>query len=190
MTERSTSLKEACRMHTQVSRSEGWGYRRVLAVGAATSLALLAGCSNSSSSGTPSASGGAKTLTGACAQLVGLDLDVGDPAHVVDRDMEEVVAGATRAGRPADRTRDPVATAGGNSADLLNVDVEELTRALADVPDRDGRRAVEIRQAGQAVTSEDLADRRAGHADDGRQTVGAIAMLVARGEDRLDLGPR
>lgn len=54
-------------MHTQVSKSEGRGYRRVLAVSAATSLALLAGCSNSSTPSGTNAGGGSTTLTGDCA---------------------------------------------------------------------------------------------------------------------------
>ena len=53
-------------MLNQVGRN-GWQHRRqVLAVAAATSLALLAGCSNSSSS-TPKASASSAKLTGACA---------------------------------------------------------------------------------------------------------------------------
>jgi alpha-glucoside transport system substrate-binding protein len=54
-------------MLNQVGRN-GWQHRRqVLAVAAATSLALLAGCSNSSSS-TSKASASSAKLTGACAQ--------------------------------------------------------------------------------------------------------------------------
>ena len=56
--------------------------------------------------------------------------DVGDPAHVVDRDVQVVVAAMRpwRAGYPA---AEPVTTAVGDPAELLDVDVEQLTRPLA-----------------------------------------------------------
>ncbi|MHA6760355.1 ABC transporter substrate-binding protein [Streptacidiphilus sp. PAMC 29251] len=54
-------------MRNQVSRNGGWRYRQVLAVGAATSLALLAACSNSSTP-TSKASGSSAALSGDCAQ--------------------------------------------------------------------------------------------------------------------------
>jgi alpha-glucoside transport system substrate-binding protein len=55
-------------MHTQVGRGGGWR-RQLLAVGAVTSLALLAACSNgSSTSGGAKSTGSAAALTGDCAQ--------------------------------------------------------------------------------------------------------------------------
>jgi alpha-glucoside transport system substrate-binding protein len=54
-------------MDNQVGRNGGRRHRQVLAVGAAASLVLLAGCSNSSGS-TPKASASAVKLAGDCAQ--------------------------------------------------------------------------------------------------------------------------
>ncbi len=111
--------------------------------------------------------------------------DVGDPAHVVDRDVQVVVAavGAGRAGHP---TADPVAAAVGDAAELLDVDVEQLARSLADVADRDARRSVLVGQAGQPVTGEDVADGRAWDAHDRRQAVWPEAVFVTGREDRID----
>src|SRR5438034_3851527 len=80
-----------------------------------------------------------------------------------------------------------MATAVGDPAELLDVDVEQLTGPLADIADRDARRPVAIAQAGQAMAAEDVADRRARAADHRGEAVRPEAELVAGGQDRRDL---
>jgi hypothetical protein len=74
----------------------------------------------------------------------------------------------------------------GDSTELLDVDVEQLARSLADVPDRDPCRPVLVAQAGQPVADQHVADGRAGHLDDRGQAVRAEPVFVAGGEDRVD----
>jgi hypothetical protein len=63
------------------------------------------------------------------------DLDVGHPAGVVDRDMAELPAGSVGARDPGDASGDSVARLV-EAAQLLDVDVDELTGVAAAVPVR------------------------------------------------------
>src|SRR5436305_14774119 len=80
-----------------------------------------------------------------------------------------------------------MATAVGDPAELLDVDVEQLAGPIADIADRDARRPVAIAQAGQAMAAEDVADRRARAADHRGEAVRPEAELVAGGPDRREL---
>jgi len=123
------------------------------------------------------------------AALVGKRRHVGDPAHVVDGDMEVVVAGAgtRRAGHPS---TEPMATTIRDPAELLDVDVEQLAGALPDIADRDARWTILVAQPGQSVASQDIADGRAWHAHDAGQAMGTEALGMAGGEDLVDLSLR
>lgn len=80
--------------------------------------------------------------------LIGEGGDVGDPAHVVDGVMEEVIA-APGTGRATAPTPEPMTAALGDPPELLDVDVEQLARSLLDVADRHARGAVLVAQPGR-----------------------------------------
>jgi hypothetical protein len=101
-----------------------------------------------------------------------------------DDDMRAFVTGAWRLANAL--THHP-SMGVGDPAELLDVDMEQLARALADIADRDTRGAVAIAQAGQAVAAEDVADRRARTAGDRRQAVRPEAELVTGRQDRRHL---
>jgi hypothetical protein len=67
-------------------------------------------------------------------------------------------------------------------------------RSLTDIADRDAGRTIAVAQARQSSAAEDVADRRAGHADERSQAVRAVRQFVAGDEDRRDRrgwqGPR
>ena len=119
--------------------------------------------------------------------------DVGDPAHVVDRDMQVVVAGMG-ARRAMTATPESVPATVGDPAELLDVDVEQLAGSLTDVADGDTGRTILVSQPGQPVAGQDVADGRAWDPDDGRQAMRPEAVLVPSGQDRIHLrlgqGPR
>ena len=118
--------------------------------------------------------------------LIGHLDDEGDPAPIVDDDLEVVIAEGLAAGgfRP---TVDPMAAAGGHPAELLVVLVEEGTRVTGLVADRGTGRAIGIPQPADAGPSERGIDRRSGMAGQRRQSVRATAALDPGGEDRLGL---
>ncbi len=102
--------------------------------------------------------------------------DVRDAARIVDGGVDVVVAGvgtprpvAPPVGAVAATLRDP--------PELLHVDVEELAGALPDVADRPRGRAIAVGEAGQAVAGEDVADRRAGDAEQRCESVGSEPQL-------------
>ena len=86
---------------------------------------------------------------------------------------------------PVYPTAELVAAAVGDAAELLDVDVEQLARALPDVADWDARRAVLVGADGTALTREHVADGRAWDADERRQAMWPEAQLVTGREDRL-----
>jgi len=101
--------------------------------------------------------------------------------------VQVVVAKAAKTTWTRPAAVDPVAAAVGDPAQLLDVDVQQLARPLADIADRDAGRTVLVSQPGQPVAGQDVADGRARHADDGRQPVRAEAVLVPGSEDRVHL---
>lgn len=117
--------------------------------------------------------------------LIGEGGDVGDPAHVVDGVMEEVIA-APGTGRATAPTPEPMTAALGDPPELLDVDVEQLARSLLDVADRHARGAVLVAQPGEAVAAQDVADRRARHAQHRREAVRSQPQLMAGAEDGVD----
>ena len=81
--------------------------------------------------------------------LVGEDLDVGDPGRVIDTDVDVLPAGRTsgmvRARLMAPVAGDPVSDAAADPSELLDVNVEQLTRSLA---------LVAVRRLGRLQTGE------------------------------------
>ena len=73
----------------------------------------------------------------------------------------------------------------GDPAELLDVDVEQLTGPLADIPDGDAGGTILVSQTGQPVAGQDIADGRTRDADDGCQAMGSEAVLVTSGQDRI-----
>jgi hypothetical protein len=76
-----------------------------------------------------------------------VDLDEGSPARIIDGPVDVVETGA-RPRCAVAPTAEPMAAASGDPAELLDVDVEQLPRALPDVADGDTRGAIAITQPG------------------------------------------
>jgi hypothetical protein len=90
-----------------------------------------------------------------------VDLDVGPPGTIVDRDVEIVVAISSMV-RPSCRpATEPVSAPSGDPAQLLHVDVDELTGTLTFISDRDGGGSIEGREPRESLSSEHRVDRRA-----------------------------
>jgi hypothetical protein len=90
-------------------------------------------------------------------ELVGPDGHERQPRGIVDRDVEVIVsARGMVAGTIAEH---PVATAFGYPAEPLDVDVDELARPLANVPDRRTGQAVGMRQTTVPVPPEHAVHR-------------------------------
>jgi hypothetical protein len=119
------------------------------------------------------------------ATFVREDRGVGDAAHVVD-DLVDVVVATMRARGAMAPATEAVATAVGDAPELLDVHVQQLARALADVPDRDPTRPVAIGQAGQSVADQDIADRRTRRTHERGQAMGPDAELVTGPQDGVD----
>jgi hypothetical protein len=93
--------------------------------------------------------------------LVGLDLDIGQSAVVVDSNVEEVIA--ARLEVPAvllalTSTQQPVAAARRHTAQLLYVDVDQLPRPVPDVANRNSTGSVEVAEPGISVPAQDCVD--------------------------------
>jgi hypothetical protein len=88
--------------------------------------------------------------------FIGQNLGIGQSGGVVDGDMDELPADAASLDRvvPVDAVTDATDT-----AQLLDIDVDELARAISLVPnDRD--LGLEAFEAGEAITSQDAGDGR------------------------------
>lgn len=106
---------------------------------------------------------------------VGQRLGAGDPAAVADRDVRARSPGAAR--RPASAPQRPVPAAVGDAGRLLDVDVDQLARALplvahardraagADLPGH----AVDVGEARKPAAGHDSGAGAGGHAGRGRQ---------------------
>ena len=119
------------------------------------------------------------------APLVGVADGIGDPAHVVD-DLVDVVVAAMGPWRAVASPPEAVATAVGDTPQLLDVHVEQLPGVLADVADGDARGSVPIGQAREAMAAQDIADGRAREVQGRGQAVGPHTELVAVDEDGLE----
>jgi hypothetical protein len=84
-------------------------------------------------------------------ELVRADRDVGDPARVVDRDVEIIVAAL---GVPASVVaEDPMTAAGWYPAETLHVDVDQLARSLPDIANRSPGQPICVSETAQAVAA-------------------------------------
>ena len=91
------------------------------------------------------------SLDRALRELVRADRDVGDPARVVDRDVEIVVAAL---GVPASVVaEDQMTAAGWHPAETLHVDVDQLARSLPDIANRSLGQPICVSETAQAVSA-------------------------------------
>jgi hypothetical protein len=68
------------------------------------------------------------------ALLVGEDLGVGQAGVVIDRGVDVVVAEAAEADRPGASAVDPPPATGGDAAELLHIDVDQVAGTVTLVP--------------------------------------------------------
>lgn len=98
---------------------------------------------------------------GAVLALVGQHLDVGEPRGIVDGDVQVLSAGAldTIAAVACDAVAGP-----GDTAELLDIDMNELSGPLALITD-DGRFRIEGGQPSETEAAQDGSDGRARQAE-------------------------
>lgn len=125
--------------------------------------------------------------------LVGERLGVGDPAAVVDRDVEARAPGPSR--RAAAAPRRPVPAAVGDAGHLLDVDVDRLARPLPPVAHGGDRpaganlagHAVDVGETGQAPPRDDPDAGPGGDARRGGQPERGEQQPVSGRDDPLCL---
>ena len=108
-----------------------------------------------------------------------------DPGGIVDDDLEVVVAVAPVVTMGRGSPVYAVATTSRYASELLVVLVDELAGMLALVADRDTGGLVGIGEPTEAVALEDLADRRAGMAQEWCQAVWPEAAADPGADDPL-----
>lgn len=119
------------------------------------------------------------------APLVRLDTDDREAGAVVHGRVQVVVAlapSSRRGGAPSY----PPATAVGDATELLQVEVQQLARTLADVAERRPGRPVAIAQASATVPADDGVDRRARAVQQRRQSVRSVPRAKPEPEDATD----
>jgi len=125
------------------------------------------------------------------AGLIGEDLGVDEAAVVVDGAVEVGVADAGSAPGPGGGrgpAQDPVAAAGRDLAQLLDVNVDQLAGPGTFVAaDRRGGGSVHVREPVEVITDQHPVDRRGRDAEVDREAVGADLVGAATPAD-LDLG--
>ena len=109
--------------------------------------------------------------------LVGQDLAERNSGSVIDRRVKVVVADAPASG-PFGPAMDAVATTIRDAAQLLDVQVDQLTRVLALVADHDAAGAVAVGKPTHAVAAQHPIDRRAGHPEVVAEPMGALAAAT------------
>jgi len=116
--------------------------------------------------------------------LVGQLLGIGEPAMVVDREVDPVPADPA-VPVPGIDAVDPVTAAWADPAEHLRVEVDELTRPIALVAD-DRRPRLEAVEPAEAFPPEDRVDTRAGKPALPCQDVWADSELTPAGTELLD----
>jgi len=117
-------------------------------------------------SGCEPVEGAQEKVGGGLPALVGKDLDVSQARVIVDADMDKLPADATHPGGaiPVDTVTDPA-----DAPQLLDINVEKLSRRCVFVAPGRGSRRLEIPSPRQSVFSKDPADggarNRAGSGD-------------------------
>src|SRR2546430_1227742 len=121
--------------------------------------------------------------------LIRMDLHVGHPGVVVHRGVDEIVAMAPDRSGLGTSAVDPPAAPVGDPSELLDLDVNELSRALPLVASDDpARGAVHPVQPVQTVAAQDTIDRGSGMTERPPQAVGSVLGLASSGQDPGDLG--
>ncbi len=131
----------------------------------------------------PLAEGGAGARVGARQAF-----DVPDPGAIVDRDVQVVPAELAGSAIAHERRVDALAPTGGDAAQLLGVDVDEITRALAFVAVRCGQRDAKDAAVSQSQAAQHRIDGRARDAQQPRKPERAPAAAPSLARDpALDL---
>jgi hypothetical protein len=121
------------------------------------------------------------------AALISSHLDERHPGRIIDGDVEKIMSSRWLASfvTGIGSTQESVATAERNTPQLFDVEVQELTRSLPDIPNRHRRRPIKRVEPRQSMSTQHAVDRRATQHQLGGQPMRPCLQFTPGGQDSL-----